>query len=131
MFKEVTTMPLDNLNQFTGTEHYYRFRFDPTVLLTDGAKHVADEAGAYWLMEAIAGHQPALRRHPDDRLRALQFWTLTVHPDRSATLTCVADSDEPPAVIQRIPFTDFPLPEVRLWVGHSDGRAVIYLPSEH
>src|SRR4051812_32551772 len=72
---------LENLEQFSGTENYYRFTFDSDVLLTDGAKYVADNASAYWLMEAIASYQPVLRRHQDQRLSDLQFWTLKVNDD--------------------------------------------------
>lgn len=37
-----------NLSRFSGTEHYYRTH--PGVLATDGAKYLADQAGAYWLL---------------------------------------------------------------------------------
>ena len=39
---------------FTGTQHYYRLA--RKHLLTDGTKYLADAAGAYWLMDAIASH---------------------------------------------------------------------------
>ena len=35
------------LSQFKGTERYYRL--NRRCLITDGAKYLADEAGAYWL----------------------------------------------------------------------------------
>lgn len=40
------------LSHFTETEHYYRL--NRRCLITDGAKYLADEAGAYWLLYAAA-----------------------------------------------------------------------------
>jgi hypothetical protein len=39
------------LSHFTGAEHYYRL--NRQCLVTDGAKYLADEADAYWLLVAI------------------------------------------------------------------------------
>jgi hypothetical protein len=49
-----------HLRQFTGSENWYRHGINRNVLFTDGAKYVADEGGAYWLLDAIA-NLPALR----------------------------------------------------------------------
>ena len=46
----------NELNNFSGTEHYYRIT--PDTIITDGAKFVADKGGAYWLMTAIASYLP-------------------------------------------------------------------------
>ena len=43
-----------DLRQFTGSENWYRHPFVRQVLFTDGAKYVADQGGAYWLLDAIA-----------------------------------------------------------------------------
>ena len=43
-----------DLRNFTGSEHWYRFGLDPRITCTDGAKYVADEGGAYWLLDEIA-----------------------------------------------------------------------------
>lgn len=40
------------LSQFTGTEHFYRL--NRWCLITDGAMYLADEAGAYWLLDSAA-----------------------------------------------------------------------------
>src|ERR1700719_3367107 len=42
------------VSQFHGSEHWYRHGLVPTILFTDGAKYVADAAGAYWLLDEIA-----------------------------------------------------------------------------
>ncbi len=44
------TLTQADLRQFTGSEHWYRHGLNRKVLFTDGAKYVADTAGAYWLL---------------------------------------------------------------------------------
>ena len=40
--------------KFTGTEHWHRHALNSEVLFRDGARYVADHAGAYWLLDEIA-----------------------------------------------------------------------------
>jgi hypothetical protein len=110
------------LNQFTGSEHWYRFGLDPRVTCTDGAKYVADTAGAYWLLDEIA-----LAQRFDKKVAAEEFqsWKLTVNPDHSATLTC-EDGNYKVVCTKQIPFTDFPPEGITLWFENN----TIYLPSE-
>jgi len=125
----------EELRQFSGTETWRSWSpLFPKMLLTDGAKYVADhggESGAYWLMDAIASYQPQLQKDP--QLEAAQFWKLQVRPDRTATLLCRADSNVEPAVKQEIEFTDFDLPEIELYcMPVGDGKHhTILLPSEY
>jgi hypothetical protein len=48
------TLDPNILSQFSGSEHWYRHGLVPSITFTDGAKYVADEAGAYWLLDEIA-----------------------------------------------------------------------------
>ena len=130
----------NDLRNFTGTEQYHRISsLFPRVVATDGGIHVArhgGQGGAFWLLEAIASYQPELQRHPDERLRDMQFWKLVVNADKSAVLSCVPDTGEKPVVEQHIEFTDFDLPEIDLWAAPTDdGKGglllVLHLPSEH
>lgn len=112
------------LSGFCGTMEYHAI----TVLgskfpCTDGVLFLAQEAGAFWLMDAIASHQAVARRRCGD----FQVWTLRVNPDTSAVLECRADSNTGVQIRQEIEFTDFPLDEITLWV---EGD-VLLLPSEH
>ncbi len=121
-----------DLRQFSGTENYYRWSIlFPRMVLTDGTKYLADVGQCYWLMDAIASHQRKCLRFPE--LRENQFWTLKVNlKEREAVLTCQIDSNMKPTIRQRIPFTDFPLEEMKLWVEPlGDDKYVILLPSEH
>ena len=120
----------NNLGQFCGTEAYHQWSilFKKT-LLTDGAKYLAEKANCFWLMDAIASHQPKCLK--DKMLQDMQFWTLKVHENKSATLICERDTNDI-FLKQKIPATNFPLPEIKLWVeADGNGRMIILLPSEH
>ncbi len=120
---KTTVLTESDLNQFTGTETWFRHGINRDVLYTDGAQFVAEHGGAYWLLDAIA-----IAQQFDKRVAAepFQVWTLKVCDDRSATLTC-SDGDDNIVYTQEIKFTDFPLAEIRLWLA----GGVIYLPSEN
>ena len=112
----------DDLAQFTGSENWYRHGLNRRVLYTDGAKHVAEAGGAYWLLDTIAICQTEKRVAAED----FQVWKLTVQSDRTATLVC-EDGNGKVVRTEAIPFTDFPLDEIALWFANG----TIYLPSEH
>jgi hypothetical protein len=111
------------LNQFTGSEHWYRHGLVRSILFTDGAKYLAAKAGAYWLLDEIAFAQ---RGEKAVAAEEFQVWTLTVKPDRTATLSC--DDGNGNTVFEKpIPYTDFPLDRIDLYFTNN----TIYLPSEH
>lgn len=116
---------LPDLSQFYGTENYYQ-HFLRQFVYTDGVHFLAEQCGAYWLIDAIASYQPKLKKKP--RLRDMQFWKI-VAKDGKAVLTCREDSGYKPAVTQDIESTDFPDTGdkgLELWVENE----VLYLPSE-
>lgn len=98
-------MPLDahELAQFTGTSNWYRHGLVRTVLFTDGARYVADRAGAYWLLDEIALAQVGERKVARE---AIQLWRLAV-AGTVGTLTC-EDGNGHVVLTQPIPFTEFP-----------------------
>ena len=113
-----------DLSQFRGTDKYYR-HFLRKFVFTDGVKYLADTASAHWLIDAIASYQPQLLSDP--MLQEFQVWKLTVNSDNNtATLVCERDTDVV-VITQNIEFTDFPLPEVRLYLC----AKVLMLPSEY
>jgi hypothetical protein len=116
----------DNLSYFTGTESYHLWSaLFPHCVLTDGALFLAENAGAFWLMDIIGSYQ----RNPGVRNESLQVWKLTAQNNRGV-VTC-QDGEYRTMVRQEIPFTNFPLPEISLLVAQSDGCLVIMLPSEY
>lgn len=111
------------LLQFTGTESWYRHRLVRSILYTDGAKYVAEQGGAYWLLDSIAFAQKA---SPAVATEAFQVWTLAVHPDKTAVLTC-EDGNGNAVYTQQLEYTDFPFEKVTLYFTNN----VILLPSEY
>lgn len=112
----------DELSQFTGSEHWYRHWLARNILFTDGAKYVADEGGAYWLLDEIAFAQRGQKRVAREEF---QVWKLTVKPNRTATLAC-EDGNGRTVFKKEIEFTDFPAERIELWFENN----TIYLPSE-
>ena len=111
-----------DLHQFTGTESYYRHSLFRKVLYTDGVQFVAEQAGAYWLIDAIAAAQ-----YGESRVQAEEFqvWRLTVEPTHRGRLTC-EDGDYNVVYTQDLDFTTFPLASIELFFENN----VLYLPSE-
>ena len=106
------------LNQFCGTENWYKWSvLFPNVVLTEGAKYLADVADCYWLMDAIASYQPECKK--DEMLRDFQVWTLKVNPDKTATLICERDRGNV-AFKQELEYTDFPLKEIKMYCNPLD-----------
>ena len=56
------TLSKSELAQFTGSDNWYRHSINRNVLYTDGAQHVAEHGGAYWLLDEIAIIQPYNKR---------------------------------------------------------------------
>ena len=110
------------LAQCTGSEnyHYNAIAKKSGIVYTEGLRTLCLMAEAWWILDAIASHQPQCRRDP--QLRQVQFWTLTVNKDRSATLICERDQGDE-AIRQNIEYTDFPLPSIRIWL--EAGAAII------
>ena len=106
-----------DLNQFIGTENYYR-HWTRCGVFTDGVQYLAEQAGAYWLIDAVFSYR---------RRESFQVWTLRKNDDNSAVLTMQEDSGEPAKVRQEIPYTDFPLDSIKLYLIDS----VLLLPSEY
>ena len=109
------------LDQFTGSENMYRHPLNRSVVYSEGAKFVADECGAYWLLDEIALSQSILQVHN----QYFQVWNLSVEGSK-ATLTC-EDGYYKPAYSKNIPLTDFPFPEISLWFTNN----TIFLPTEY
>ncbi len=123
MIQESKRLTQSDLMQFTGTEHWYRHPLAPGVLYTDGARYVAEQGGAYWLLDSIAIAQ---KFSAAVAAEGFQLWKLTVGDDRTALLVC-EDGNGRRVYAQAIDYTDFPLSEIALYFTND----VILLPSEY
>jgi hypothetical protein len=121
--ERAAALSAEQLRRFTSSEQWYRHGLARDILYTDGANYVAIAGHAYWLLDEIAFAQRGDKRVGREEF---QVWTLTVRPDRSATLAC-GDGNGATVFEKRIPFTDFPAERIELWFSNN----TIYLPSEH
>jgi hypothetical protein len=116
------TLTNSDLAHFTGTEQIYRHGLVCHINYTDGVQHVAEAGEAYWLIDKIA----CLQLEPTFVKVEFQLWRLSVSDDLSAELTC-SDGNATEIHRERIDYTDFPLPEIKLYVANR----TILLPSEY
>ena len=68
------TLSESQLRQFTGSENWYRHGINRSVFYTDGAQFLAEQGGAYWLLDIIAiaqQHEP-WRSHKSGHRRSVQ-----------------------------------------------------------
>lgn len=103
------------------------------LIFTSGIKFVAETCGAYWLIDAVASHQPAVRtKLKEHRLRPFQVWRLHKENhsngqgdwilDAWSDTPEAPDSDEGAASVllakQVIGYSDFPvgLSPFEFWV---------------
>jgi len=121
-----------DLSQFIGDVERYRHQLCRSLLYTPGVKCLMEKGAAYWLLDAIASYQRDKRINSNEDLSSLQFWKLKVDIEaNTAVLTC-DDGNNNVFITQEIPYTDFPLAEVSIWVGdNGNSTRTAYLPSEH
>ncbi len=119
-------LTMGDLNQFSGSEQFFRHGLSRKHLYTEGVQFVAERAGAYWLLDKIALHGSPTIAHED-----FQVWKLTVNPDQTATLTTDNGKDEI-LKTEQLTYTDFPLREITLWAVRNELNGfTIMLPSEY
>jgi len=113
---------LDIINNAHSTEAYHKFSpFKDYPVATDGVIAVAESAGCYWLLDIIGSYQIDERLDP-----YFQVWKLVVNHDNSKAVV-YGYNDKTLIITQDIPFTDFPLDDLKLYL--MDG--IILLPSEY
>ena len=101
-----TKITESDLCQFIGTVDYHRHWLGSVY--TDGVQYLAEKAGAHWLIDAIFSYR---------RRESFQIWTLKKNDDdNGAVLTMQEDTGEPIKVRQKIPYTDFPLDQISLYL---------------
>ena len=123
------------LPHFTGSEEWHRQGYPwlrRQFLITDGVKYLADTAKSYWLMDVIASHFANRRVMAE----SFQVWKLVVNsPDATPAPFAEITADDGNGKLlakQAIPYTDFPLSEISLYVTNDDDNGiVVMLPSEY
>lgn len=119
-----------SLRNHTGSEAFTRYSpaLFPKVILTEGAKDLAESAECYWLMDVISSHQLEARV----RAEGFQVWNLRRDDKKGWHIWC-EDGNDTTVADQTIGLSDFPLPEgITLWACHNElGGITIMLPSEY
>lgn len=113
---------LDILNNSMGSESYHKFSPIPGYpVITDGILMLAEATGCYWFLDVIGSYQS--NRKLD---QSFQVWKLIVNTKNDSAIV-QGYNDTTLIITQEIPYTDFPLEELKLYL--MDG--VILLPSEY
>lgn len=114
------TSLLADLQQFTGTENWYRHYFIRDVTFTDGVKYFAETAGAWWFVDdCIIEYSPLMREHG--------FLTITLDVSNSKAKITVDDGNDNVLATREIPYTDCPDGTYRFYFTND----VLLLPSEY
>ena len=121
--KKTVAELLEALEYFTGTFGYHTHQNGKhKLLITDGCDYIRREAESNWLFDCILSHQ--IFKAVKELYH--QVWRLKKQSDDTWMLTC-EDGNNNLISAQEIQFSDFPLPEITIWV--VDGVAL--LPSEY
>jgi len=113
---------LDIINHAHSSEAYHKYSPIPFFpVATDGAIALAEAAGCYWLLDIIGSYQTDEKLDP-----SFQVWKLEVNLEKNNAVVR-GYNDTELIITQEIPWTDFPLEEVKLYL--VDG--VVLLPSEY
>jgi hypothetical protein len=116
------TIPNDKLAEFFGVGHWYKRPSTRKVYLSPAVKSIAENSGGYWLINEIAFAQNLTFVSNEN----FQYWHLSIHKDRSASLTC-SDDDEITIGEVSIEYADFSRDEFSLI--YFEGE--IMLPDEY
>ncbi len=123
MSKMSATQLQEFINNCHGSESLRRFSLLTSLHITDGVAGLAEHGGAYWLLDVIASYQRSCMKDP--MLQDFQIWTLQRVKGNKFRVICERDTDDV-AIRQTIPYSDFPLDSVKLYVEND----VICLPGE-
>ena len=116
------------LAQFHGSTTRTRHALVPSVLMTEGVVFLAKAAGAHWLTDVVASHV----HDPRARQEEFQVWRLVVDASTFKGMITMTDGDSDEAIVtQRLDYTDFPLPEIMVWLVREGARWIMLLPSEY
>ena len=124
MSKKSNSEILDIIQGSTGTRAYYKVSpYSGAPVATDGVIALAKAAECFWLLDLIISYRGNKKLDPE-----IQVWKLIVDlPNQTALVRGYNNPTELPIVSQYIPYTDFPLAEVKLYLING----VILLPSEY
>ncbi len=113
-----------DLRHFTGTETWHRHSLYTKFLYTDGVQYVAEQGGAYWLLDKIFACQicvPGLGDEP------FITWELILDSEGSSAQLKCTDGNYKELYSENILYTDFPLASIKFYCVNN----VLLLPTEY
>lgn len=110
-----------NLNQFSGSETFTKLY--PRLTITEGALYLAENAQCWWLMDMIYSHIPKLAKEG--------FGVAKLTVVESTAVFTIDDGNDHILATQKIDYTDFPLPEIKLYIADNGDAWTILLPQEY
>jgi hypothetical protein len=122
----MSTLTQNDLTQFSGSECLYKMSEISILRYTEGVRYLAQNGGAYWLLDAIEIYQHDKLIKNNQRLQDFQLWQLQLDGKGGCWLICSEDSNVKPIIRQYIPYTDFPF-SIKLYVE----CGCLLLPNEH
>ena len=108
----------EDLRQFTGTDNWYK-HWMGRILYTDGVKHFAEMAGAYWFIDVVGSVW--------NIISAEEFVSIKMMVKEGKANVVMDDGDGKVIYTQVIEFTDCPEGN---WQFFLEGN-VLLVPSEH
>jgi hypothetical protein len=96
----VRKLTAQDLAQFTGTTRYYRI--GRQHLLTDGNQYLAEQAGCYWIMDAVSSHVTEIGTVD-------WFVVVRIEVENHQAVMRYEDGNGRELACQAIPHTDFPV----------------------
>lgn len=117
---------IQNIAHFYGSENLYSQNcYGKVFHITEGCHYLRENADCYWLFDAILSYQP----YKDVSSMDLQVWKLKrvgLPEESDEFILTLEDGDGNQIRKQEIPYSDFPLDEIKIWVENK----VIMFPSE-
>lgn len=102
---KLTATELENhLSDFHGSETLRKHYFG--LLFTEGIESLAEEAGAYWLIDLVCSYRTQKEYKANV---AFQLWSLNLDGNGGCVITMRSDSDTPELIRQVVEYTDFPM----------------------
>lgn len=111
------------LQDYTGTGTWWRHFLNKACTFTDGVKHFAEQAGAFWFVDIVMTEPVILQAM--QREGFVIVW-LDVS-DAAAVIRVRRDTNDPDIFNRRVPFTDCPEGQ---WKFYFCGN-VLMVPSEY
>jgi hypothetical protein len=94
---------LSELNNFTGTEQYFKASNLYNLNLTDGINFLRNKLNCYWLID-IVGSVKHLKKIQENK--SFILWRIVVNEDKSFIVRAYSDYENPITLANAKPFTE-------------------------